>query len=387
MRVGYLTYGLDREPTGIGRYAVQLLRALVAMPRGAEIVVLATEREDRHGLKDLGEYHALPGCHLLPLLMTLGNLALTGAARRYRLDAIHDPNGVAPFLGPGLGTRRIVTIHDAFAYVCPDTHNRLDNWRYRWQLPIAGRRADAVITVSESSRRDLVRHLGLLPSRVRVVPEGVDPRFRPVMDVAERQAVLDRYRIGSRYLLYLGALNGRKNLSRLLAAFAIVRENHPDVTLVVGGKRQWQTTEMDQTFRRLRLHDVVHFTGYVDEFDLPALYSAATAFVFPSLYEGFGLPPLEAMACGTPVITSTVSSLPEVVGDAAVTVDPTDVAAIAAAIERVLVDEAFRAELRRRGTARAARFTWEGAARETLALYELVLNHEIERRERGAVGM
>lgn len=378
MRVGFLTYGLDRAPTGIGRYAVQLLHALTSIPNGPEIVVLATERQDRFGLSNLFEYHALPGCQLLPSLLTVGNLALTWAASRYRLDVVHDPNGIAPFLGPSGGARRVVTIHDAFAYVCPDQHNWLDNWRYRWLLPQASHRADMVITVSECSRRDLIRYLGISPAKVRTTQEGVDARFRAVADSAERRAVLARYQIDSSYLLYIGGLNARKNVARLLEAYALVRRLHPNVLLVIGGKRQWQTAEIEQTFRRLNLDDHVHFTGYLDDADLPALYSAAEGFVFPSLYEGFGLPPLEAMACGTPVVTSNASSLPEVVGDAALTVDPGDVEGLAAAIHRVLTDDPLRANLRQRGLMRAAQFRWERTARETLAIYEQTLHRAVE---------
>src|SRR5262249_31892651 len=220
-----------------------------------------------------------------------------------------------------------------FAYVYPEAHNRLDNWRYRWQLGYAARRADAVITVSECSRHDLVSYLGLDIERIRVISEGVDTRFRPVVNDAWLQAVLARYTIKQPYVLYVGGINARKNIGRLFTAYAQLLERHPDVALVVCGKRQWQTDEIDATFRQLNLTDYVHFTGYVDDADLPALYSAAELFVFPSLYEGFGLPPLEAMACGTPVVTSNVSSLPEVVGDAALIVDPYDVEGLAAAIE------------------------------------------------------
>jgi glycosyltransferase involved in cell wall biosynthesis len=228
--------------------------------------------------------------------------------------------------------------------------------------------------VSECSRRDLVSHLGLDVDRVQVIPEGVDARFRPPVNDAWLQAVLARYIIKRPYVLYVGGINARKNIARLFTAYAYLRERHPDVALVLGGKRQWQTDEIDATFRRLNLTDHVHFTGYVDDADLPALYTAAELFVFPSLYEGFGLPPLEAMACGTPVVTSNVSSLPEVVGDAALTVDPYDVGGLALAIERVLTDEKLQMELRRRGIERAAQFTWERAARETLAMYEAVLS-------------
>lgn len=373
MRIGYVTYGLDRAPTGIGRYAVELLRALARLPDGPEIVLLTTEHEDRHELWSAFEHHALPGCRLLPGLLTLGNAVLSVMARHLRLDLIHDPNGIAPFLGPSFGARRVVTLHDAFAYVDPETHNWLDNWRYRQLLPYTARRSDAVIAVSECSRRDLIRHLGLASERVHVVAEGADPRFQPIEDSDERRAVLARYGIPSSYILYVGGINARKNIARLLEAYARVCEHHPDIRLVIAGKRQWQTAEIDATFRRLNLDDRVRFTGYVHDADLPTLYSAAALFVFPSLYEGFGLPPLEAMRCGTPVITSNISSLPEVVGDAALTIDPYDVHALAAAIEHALTSEELRMDLRRRGLARAARFTWARAARETLAVYEHVL--------------
>lgn len=376
MRIGYLTYGLDRAPTGIGRYAVALLEALAALPNSPEIVLLTTERSDRHGLWHRFEHHALPGCRLLPALMTIGNAVTSLASRRYHLDLVHDPNGIAPFLGPGGRTRRIVTIHDAFAYIYPETHNRLDNWRYSWQLRHAARRAHAVITVSQCSRRDLVHYLGLEATRVQVTPEGVDPAFAPMSDSAARRATLDRYGIRPPYLLYVGGINARKNIDRLFAAYARLREHLPGLTLVIGGKRQWQTDAIDAALQRLDLGHHVHFTGYVADADLPALYSAAEVFVFPSLYEGFGLPPLEAMACGTPVVTSNVSALPEVVGDAALTVDPFDTDALAAAIKRVITDAALCADLRRRGSERAAGFSWERTARATLAIYEHVLGDD-----------
>lgn len=373
MRVGFLTYGLDRAPTGIGRYAVDLLNALAALPDGPELVLLTTERTDPLGLWGRFERFALPGCRLLPALLTFGNAALSYAAQHMRLDLIHDPNGVAPFFGPTGGARRVVTLHDAFAYVYPETHNRLDTWRYHTLLPAAARRADAVITVSECSRADLTRHLGLDPARVDVVYSAVSPRLRPVEDGPLRRQTLARYGIAWPYLLYLGGINARKNIARLFDAFALVRKAHPAIRLIVAGPRQWQTEEIDAAYERLGPEGGVHFTGYVADDDLAALYSAARLFVFPSLYEGFGFPPLEAMACGTPVVTSAVSSLPEVVGGAASTVDPHDTAAIAAAIAAILDQPELHAELRRRGLAHVGRFRWERVAQETAAIYRRLL--------------
>ncbi|HEX6292750.1 MAG TPA: glycosyltransferase family 1 protein [Herpetosiphonaceae bacterium] len=378
MRIGYLTYGLDRAPTGIGRYAVELLRALAALPGAPDIVMLTTEREDRHDLWSRFERHHVPGCRLLPALMTLGNAALSDAARRYRLDLLHDPNGIAPFFGPRAGARRVVTIHDAFAFVYPETHNRLDNWRYHAMLTRAARRADMVLTDSDHSRQDLKRYLAIPDANLRLIHCGLDPRFQPVGDDHERRAVLARYGIQPPYLLYVGGINARKNIARLLEAFARVRERHAALKLVIGGKRQWQTGAIDATFERLALHEHVQFTGYLADADLPALYSAAEVFVFPSLYEGFGLPPLEALACGTPVVTSNASSLPEVVGDAALTVDPYAVDALATAIQRALTDAALRADLRQRGLSRARQFTWQRAAREVFEVYQHVLGRALD---------
>ncbi|MHB8647800.1 MAG: glycosyltransferase family 4 protein [Thermomicrobiales bacterium] len=374
MRVGYLTYGLDRDPTGIGRYVIELARALGAVPDGPEIVLLTTEREDRHDLWGRFERHALPACHLLPALMTVGNGALSMATARHHLDLVHDPNGVAPFFGPRMGAKRIVTLYDALVFLYPETHNNLDVWRYRWMLPHAIKRTDMVVTGSENSRQDLRRFLAVPDAKLRVCTTATNARFAPVADTGERRAVLARYGIAYPYLLYVGNVTARKNIARLLEAYARVRDRHPGMHLVIGGKRQWKADEIDATDHRLALQEYVHFTGYINDDDLPALYSGAEAFVFPSLYEGFGIPPLEAMACGTPVVTSNTSSLPEAVGDAALTVDPYDVAGLAAAIETILTDQRLRADLRARGLLRAARYTWEQTATQMRAIYQEVLN-------------
>jgi len=372
MRVGYLTYGLDRAPTGIGRHVVQLLAALARLPEAPELVLLTTEREDRHELWSHFERHPLRGCRLLPGLLTLGNAALSAATARLGLDLIHDPNGVAPFLGPAVGARRIVTIHDAIPFRYGAQHNRLDNWRFRLMLPLAARRADTVLTVSESAAHDLRHFLRLPEAHVRAIPNAVDGGLAPA-EPAAIAATLDRYNLPRSYLLYVGGLNGRKNIAGLLEAFATVRSNHPSLNLVIVGKRQWHAGSIDAALERHTLEAYVRFTGYLPDADLPALYGGAAAFVFPSLYEGFGLPVLEAMACGAPVITSNVSSLPEVAGNAALMVDPRDTAALAGAIERLLTDSALAAEQRRKGLERAAQFSWQRTARETLAVYRQLL--------------
>jgi glycosyltransferase involved in cell wall biosynthesis len=374
MRIGYLTYGLDRSPTGIGRYSLELLRSLGGVDNEIELVVLATEQEDAFRLSERFEYHHVPHCRTLPALTTYGNLAIRSCARRYGLDAIHDPNGIAPFMFLNGYTRSIVTLYDAFAFVHPELHNAADNYRYRWYLPYALRAADCVITVSECSRADLIRYLNIHPERIQVITAGVDPRFGSTEGSDSRGAVFQRYGIRQPYLLYVGALNARKNVARMMHAFNRVHSEHPDVHLVIAGKRQWKTSEIDEACRLLEMNDAVSFTGYVDDDDLPTLYAGAEGFLFPSIYEGFGLPVLEAMACGTPVVTSKVSSIPEVTGNAAILVDPYSIDEIAAAISRLLMDRTLRADLVARGRERASLFSWERAAEQTRELYRSVLD-------------
>lgn len=226
MRIGYLTYGLDRCPTGIGRYAVELLAALARLPGRHELVLLVTERSDPHGLWARFEHHHLVGCRLLPSLLSIGHMQVGQTAHRYQLDLIHDPNGIAPFLWPGLKIPTLVTIHDAFAFVYPQTQARLDVWRFRNLLPPVARHVAQVITDSAHSRQDLVRFLGLDPGRVCAIALAADARFHPVADAPERQAILQRYGVASPYLLYTGGINPRKNIPRLLEAFSAVRAAH-----------------------------------------------------------------------------------------------------------------------------------------------------------------
>jgi glycosyltransferase involved in cell wall biosynthesis len=373
MRIGYLTYGLDRSPTGIGRYAVDLLRSLIRTANDAEIVILSTEKSDPFHLRDLCEFHTISGCSTLPSILSIGGLKLRSIASRINLDAIHDPNGVAPFHGLPGSVRSVVTLHDAFAFIYPEHHNRLDTWRYRWHLPYAVRKSDAVITVSKCSQRDLVKHLSLDPNKVSVIHEGVHPRYSPEGDELQDSRALAKYGVRPPYLLYVGGLNDRKNVARLLQSFDSLSDDHPGVQLVIAGKRQWKTQSIEQAFKSLSARTSVHFTGYLDDNDLPAVYRAATALVFPSLYEGFGLPPLEAMACGTPAIVSNRSSLPEVTGDAALLIDPYDTVGLTRQMDRILRDGALRESLRAHGLKRASQFNWDDAALQTLKVYETVV--------------
>jgi glycosyltransferase involved in cell wall biosynthesis len=312
--------------------------------------------------------HHLPGLALLPSVLAWGGPVLAAAARSLRLDIVHDPCGIAPFLAPRLRTRRVVTVHDAIPYIHPRLQPLLTRAVFRILVPAARWTADAVIAVSECARSDLIRHTRLPAGLVHAIYPGV---LLPGEDDLRRWQAAEETE-DAPYLLYVGDLSPRKNVVRLLAAFAQVRDQYAEVRLVVAGPETWGSGVVMDAARGLG--DGVQITGYVDEERLHILYANAAALVYPSLYEGFGLPPLEAMAHGTPVIASRTSSLPEVMGDAGLLIDPLDVDALAAAMTRILADIELRACLSTRGRARASAFTWEQTARSTLAVYKSVLS-------------
>jgi glycosyltransferase involved in cell wall biosynthesis len=282
-------------------------------------------------------------------------------------DVLFVPAHVLPLIHP---RRSVVTVHDLGYLSYPEAHTPGDR-RYldgstRWNA----RRATLVVADSAATRADLIRAYGVDGRKIRVIYLGRDETLAPVRDGGSLADVRARYGITGRYLLYVGTLQPRKNLARVIAAFARTAADpaFADLQLVLAGKKGWLYDDLFAQVERLDLAGRVVFPGYIEDADLPALLSGALAFVFPSLFEGFGIPVLEAGACGVPVITSNTSSLPEVAGDAALLVDPHDVDAIAEAMYRLVTDDALRSELARRGLANVQRFSWEKCARETLAV-------------------
>jgi len=284
-------------------------------------------------------------------------------------DVFHAPDYVLPPLARGRG---IVTIHDLSFLRLPECAEPSLAAYLAAVVPRSVRRAAAVLADSESTQRDICTLLDVPPERVHVVYAGVGPEYHGRYDAAARMAVRQRYHLPDAMILFVGTIEPRKNLVRLVEAYACLRRQGITHTLVIAGRRGWREDAVFATVERLGLGDHVLFPGYIPEEDLPIVYSLADLFVFPSLYEGFGLPPLEAMASGVPVVCTATSSLPEVVGDAALTVEATDTKALAIAMERALTMPDLRRELIIRGRARAARFTWEDAAHRVLGIYELV---------------
>ncbi|HID87273.1 MAG TPA: glycosyltransferase family 1 protein [Anaerolineae bacterium] len=365
-------YIRDHFP-GIGRYTYHLIEALAPLCSHDTLIVLHNPAllNTRYDLSALARH---PNVELhqidMPTFSIAEQIVLPWIARRLSLDLLHSPYYIKPYWLP---CPSVVTVYDLiparYPQSLPSPWARLA-FKVTTRLALASARQ--VITLSQASQQDLSELYGVPETRTRVTYLAADERFRP--QGAERVTAVRRtYHLPEKYVLYLGINKPHKNLVRLIDAFSRLTFDVSRFTLVIAGHWDQRYPEVKRRVEELDLQDRVIFLGPVPEADLPALYSGATLFVFPSLYEGFGLPVLEAMACGVPVICSNTSSLPEVAGDAAIMVNPLDVDELAAAMERVLEDPALREEMAGKGTMQASKFSWERTARETLGVYESVV--------------
>jgi glycosyltransferase involved in cell wall biosynthesis len=369
MRIGVDYTAAVRQGAGIGRYTRELVGALLALDSPHDYVLFAASGglDSQPDDLDLGRRAHLRTVPLsdewLARLWHRARLPIPVELVTGRVDLFYSPDFVLPPTLPG--ARTVLTVHDLSFLHYPD-HFVPKLVRYLSRVvPRSVARADRVLADSEATRADLIRLMDVAPEKVTVLYSGVDPRFRPLPEPGERERLTAQYGIGPRpYVLSVGTLQPRKNYLHLIRAFS---QLSGDVELVIAGGRGWLYEEvLAEAERRER----VQVLGFVPDADLPALYRGAALFAFPSFYEGFGLPVLEAMACGVPVVCSNVSSLPEIAGQAALLVDPHDEVALAEAVYRGLTDEDLRKELVTQGLERADGFTWERAARQLLGVLD-----------------
>jgi len=360
---------------GVGTYIRGLVRALAELDT-VNRYTLVSAPADLKGFEGLPE-NFRPAGYARTDSSPLDNVAFPLFLRGLRPDLAHIPLNRVPLL---MIRPYVVTIHDMahlrYAIEGAGSGLRMSLRTYRFRRGLE--RAARVVAVSEATKRDVENLMGVSPSRIRRVYNAPDPGFLNrdrATGAEERQRIMERYQIAYPFLLYAGNIRAHKNVPRLVEAFAVVRgqlAEHPvykDLRLIIIGDTISQFPQVRQAVIKSRVEQLVRFLGFVPFETLRCFYECAAAFVFPSRYEGFGLPPIEAMACGTPVVTANVSSLPEVVGDAAVMVNPANVFDIARGIRDALLDEALREELIRRGREQAARFSWQSTARQMLEIY------------------
>ena len=357
---------------GIGTYVRNLVRHLARLDPDSTYFLLC-DQTDAATLRDLAE-------NFVPVIDSSGGytvreqLSIPLHLRRLGVDLFHSPHYVAPVIGL---VPTVVTIHDCIHLLFPQyLASRFANRYAHFMIGRAVRKSARVLTVSEASRHDIIRFFPEAdPDRISVIPNAIDPSVLEDPGEEERRRVRERYQIGSRFVLYAGNIKPHKNLERLIDAFGRLKreDGFADLTLLIIGDEINRYPSLRRRVVAAGVREDVRFFGFVPDRTLSALYRMASVFAFPSLYEGFGLPPLEAMACGTPVVTSRLSSLPEVVGDAALLVDPYSVEEIARAMGRLLVDDALRDTLIERGYQRAKMFSWERSVRAIHETYMSVL--------------
>ena len=375
-RIGIDFTSASRERAGIGRYARELIRALARLDHTNRYVLFVPR--DAHA--DLLHFDWSPNFTIRRAPLTERYLAAIWHRARVPLpveafiggvDVFYSPDFLLP---PTFARRKLVTVHDLSYVRVPECFpTPLLSYLNR-AVPPSIARADLIFADAASTQRDLVEVYRTRMEKIKVLYSGVDPRFRP--DVSQASQARTRELTQSKpYLLAVSTIQPRKNYARLIEAFARLISNVQspisNLQLVIAGGRGWMFDQVYQAVERLGLQDRVIFPSFFSDEDLPALYALATLFVYPSLYEGFGLPVVEAMACGLPVVSSNASSLPEVGGDAVLYFDPRDVNAMAETIQRALSDESLRNDLRAKGFVQAKKFSWEKAARELLGFLEM----------------
>ena len=380
-RIAINAWFIDRPTTGSGQYLTHLLSEFVAHHAGGRYLLCT--RPDQALPPELDP---LPSCCEQAALRTpfdglsdrlskvwFEQVSVPLACRRWQADLLHVPYWASPLFSP---VPIVVTVHDLIPMLLPPYRGGWVGAWYARLVRASARRATRVITDSEASRRDILQHLRIAPERVGSIYLAAHPRFRPVQEKESLAHVRHKYALPDRYLLYLGGFDVRKNVTGILRAYAQLEAGvAADTHLVIAGSLPAEDSDFfpdpRRVARELGIVERVRFTGWVDEKDKPGLYSAAEAFLFPSHYEGFGLPPLEAMSCGTPVIASDRGSLPEVVGQGGLSVDPEDTGALAQAMAQVLSNPDLRARLREAALVQAGRFGWDRTAAETVEVYRL----------------
>lgn len=370
MHIAIDAHSVGTRLGGNETYATNLIEALAEIDTANHYTLFVTKREayerfaNRWPNFDLRM--TLPHAPLVRIPLTL-----TVELRRRPVDILHVQYTAPPFAPCSV----VTTIHDLSFEHLPETFKRRSWRQMRLTVRRSARAAAHVITDCNYSREDILRTYGLSPERVTATPLAASSRFKPVEDAAEISRVREKYGIVGDYILTVGSIQPRKNIPRLISAYAaLCRERKVESVpkLVIVGKRAWLYEETLNAAENSAVRNQIFFTGYVPEEDLPCLYTDARCFIYPSYFEGFGIPPLEAMGCGTPTITANRTCFPEVIGDGGLMVDPFDIEAISAAMVRVLSDKQFREELRVKGLKRASVYDWRKTARLTLAIYEQV---------------
>jgi glycosyltransferase involved in cell wall biosynthesis len=376
MKIGIMLRHYEQHDGGVKVYTQNLIPRLLS--QGSCNQYLLIYRNPAL----LGSYAGYPNASEIvlsvPTRLLWDQIGVSWIARKYKLDLVFNPKFTAPAFA---GTKTVFVRHGSERYVIPEKLPAFNCWASNLLIRQSCRSADAVICVSETVRKDLIAFTGLPAQKASLIHNGFDDhRFRVTSDTARLAEIRKKYALPERFILWAGQIDPRKNIARLLMAFDKIRHSVPH-DLVLAGLKGWKAEEELRPIHQLDLQGRVHFTGWVPHDDLPLLYNLADLFVFPSLYEGFGLPLVEAMACGCPVLTADRGSPPEITGKAAFLVNPLDVDQLARGMRSLLTDQSARNDLKTKGLERAKAFSWNHCAEQVLALFDRVHTGELSARE------
>lgn len=370
MKIGFIADRINRPRTGIGNYAYNLIKEFSKMDDIKSQLYLINYEEGIF-FKDLKKIILKTPLDVTKKSFYFWHLYLQIKLKRDNLglDIIHSPENATPFVK--LRSKKVITVHDIIPYLFPETYSIITQLRYKLFFKRTLKTADKIIANSERTKKDLINYFDVPSEKIRVTLLAADEIFKPLSHT-EVTEVKRRYELEFPFILYVGNLEKRKNIETLIKSYYQIKQRGINHKIVIVGKKGWKSDNILAEISHLKLQDDIVFTGYVSDEDLPALYNAASLFVYPSIYEGFGLPPLEAMSCGCPVITSNTSSLPEVVGDGGIMFDPHDIDELANLMYEVLTNNELKDDLIEKGLRRAKMFSWNKCAKETLEVYREV---------------
>ena len=362
---------VTRKKAGVGIYAENMIREIIKLDSGISWFLLVQNDDPDFDFSQHSNVRLMRVSsrifRKLPFRFLLEQLFIPLLALAYRINVVHSLHYSFPLMP--MFSKKVVTIHDMTMFLMPEMHLASKVRYFRFFIGAAARRADALGFDSHSAHNDFLKLFPHPTPSCDIVHLGKGPQFRPDLDPQEVDRVVRGYGLTQPYVLYIGTIEPRKNLDRLTQAFSTLAQTYPTHTLVIAGMKGWMYESLFELVRTLGLENRVVFTGFVAETDKPFLIRGAEVFAYVSLYEGFGIPVLEALACGTPTLTSDVSSIPEVTGDAALLIDHSSVQDITAGLERLLADPSLRNELAAKSISQAARFSWPATAATTLNLY------------------
>lgn len=368
MRIAINTLGSSSLKVGVGNYVIHLVHELAKIDKQNQYYIIANKKNARFfstknpALKILitPNYTAIK-----PLRILWEQLLLPFIIKKNEINLLHSPGFIAPLIKTSAS---IVTIHDMTFFSHPQCHTRFKRAYFTTLIPHTIRNADAISADSENTKQDIIAHLATTPSKIHTIHLGIDTNFQPLDKKSAQQTLQKKYNLNKPFILFVGMIEPRKNLNRLIDAYVSLKTA---TQLVIVGKKGWHMDSFFKKIKDLRTKEIV-LTGYVPDEDLPFFYTAADAFVYPSLYEGFGLPVIEAMACGCPVVTSNNSSLKEIAEEAALLINPENTQELADAMKKIIHDKQLRKTLIQKGLKQAQQFTWKKTAEKTLELYHQV---------------